>query len=319
MELLKRLYSIHSHSGREKKMIRFIVYWIKTNVKEARIKVDTMGNIFVTKGNAETYPCIVAHIDEVHSKKPKDFKVIETSEILFGWSSGAKDFIGIGADDKSGVWLSLVNLKKYNNIKVALFVSEEVGCIGSSKCDLSFFTNCRYILQCDRRGSDDFITHIGGTELCSKEFIAATGFENYGYHQEMGMMTDALTLKERGLEVSCCNISCGYYEPHTSREFTVKSDLLNCLHFVEHIIENCKEVYPHQYEYTWNTGFYDDLYDFYYDDVYTLLTNHPDLTFEEICGAFKDYYPQANLQELEMTYEMAKQDIEYWKSKDYEN
>ena len=51
MELLKKLYSIHSHSGREKKMIRFIVYWIKTNVKEARIKVDTIGNIFVTKGN----------------------------------------------------------------------------------------------------------------------------------------------------------------------------------------------------------------------------------------------------------------------------
>lgn len=135
----------------------------------------------------------------------------------------------------------------------------------------------------------------------------------------MGMMTDVLTLKERGLEVSCCNISCGYYEPHTSREYTVKPDLLNCLHFVEHIIENCKEVYPHQYEYTWDTGFYDDLYDFYYDDVYNLLTNHPDLSFDEICGAFKDYYPQANLQELEMTYEMAKQDIEYWKSKDYEN
>ena len=33
----------------------------------------------------------------------------------------------------------------------------------------------------------------------------------------------------------------------------------------------------------------------------------------------EDYYPQANIQELEMTYEMAKQDIEYWKSKDYEN
>lgn len=117
-------------------MIRFIVYWIKTNVKEARIKVDTMGNIFVTKGNAETYPCVVAHIDEVHSKKPKDFKVIETSEILFGWSSGAKDFIGIGADDKSGVWLSLVSLMKYDNIKVALFVSERLAALAARNATL---------------------------------------------------------------------------------------------------------------------------------------------------------------------------------------
>ena len=44
-----------------------------------------------------------------------------------------------------------------------------------------------------------------------------------------GMMTDVLELKERGLGVSCINLSCGYYEPHSDEEFTVKKDLLNCL------------------------------------------------------------------------------------------
>lgn len=43
------------------------------------------------------------------------------------------------------------------------------------------------------------------------------------------MMTDVLELKERGLGVSCINLSCGYYEPHSDEEFTVKKDLLNCL------------------------------------------------------------------------------------------
>ena len=40
------------------------------------------------------------------------------------------------------------------------------------------------------------------------------------------MMTDVLELKEKGLKVSCLNLSCGYYEPHTDHEFTVKKDLL---------------------------------------------------------------------------------------------
>ena len=67
------------------------------------------------------------------------------------------------------------------------------------------------------------------------------------------MMTDVLELKERGIGVSCINLSCGYYEPHTDEEFTVKKDLLNCLRLVEHIIENCLSVYPHE---NLDTGYY---------------------------------------------------------------
>ena len=62
------------------------------------------------------------------------------------------------------------------------------------------------------------------------------------------MMTDVQELKERGLQVSCINLSCGYYEPHTDHEFTIKKDLMNCLSLVEHIIENCTDTYPHQAE-----------------------------------------------------------------------
>jgi hypothetical protein len=35
---------------------------------------------------------------------------------------------GLGADDKNGIWIALQCLKKYDTVKVAFFVSEEVGC-----------------------------------------------------------------------------------------------------------------------------------------------------------------------------------------------
>lgn len=34
--------------------------------------------------------------------------------------------------------------------------------------------------------------------------------------------------------------------PHTEEEYVVKEDMLNALDFVDSIIENCTEVYPHQ-------------------------------------------------------------------------
>ena len=39
-------------------------------------------------------------------------------------------------------------------------------------------------------------------------------------------------LKRNGLEVSCVNLSCGYYEPHTDNEYTILSDLCKCYRFV---------------------------------------------------------------------------------------
>ncbi len=57
MKLLKKLYSIHSKSGKEQKMIKFLLWWIKTNIPGARVDIDReIGNIYVTKGVSNTYP-----------------------------------------------------------------------------------------------------------------------------------------------------------------------------------------------------------------------------------------------------------------------
>lgn len=247
MELLKQLYNISAPSNNEGAMREFIMEHVSKSVK-AELKTDKVGNVYITKGEAVSYPCVIAHMDEVHKKHTKDFRLMDSDGVIFGFDTKKRDQTGIGADDKNGIWVALRCLEKYPAIKVAFFVGEEIGCVGSRSADMSFFDDVRFVLQCDRKGSGDFITTAGGVELCSKNFIEVVNPTVWGYKKETGLTTDVMSLKQRGLEVSCCNISCGYYEAHTNREYTVFSELQHCLEFVCHIIEDLPDVYSHCYK-----------------------------------------------------------------------
>ena len=296
MKLLKKLYQIHSESGHEKKIRKFIRWWINNNVDGPfEMWTDKHGNLYVKKGESETYPCVVAHMDQVQRIHSKDFNALEAGSVIIGYSAKNRRQEGLGADDKNGVWVALQCLQKYDNIKVAFFVEEEIGCIGSSATDMEFFSDVRFVVQCDRRGNADFISTAGWTDLCSQEFIDAIGIEDFGYKEEKGMLTDVLTLKENCLEVSCCNLSCGYYEPHTDHEVTNTSDLIKCLNLVYHIIDTCVDVYPHICSCSYNTGlvskkyydFYEGLWVDYYDEIFELLSMYPDMSFSEVLSALK--------------------------------
>ena len=211
-QLLKKLYSIYSPSGKEQKMVKFLCSYIKQLPGNISVSKDNFGNLYVVKGKAETYPCLVSHIDQVsHCKHSKDFKAVETRDIIFGYSPKNRRFENLGADDKNGVFICLECLKKYDAVKVVFFREEETGCRGSSEAVMSFFDDVRFVIQPDRKGNSDLITSIGYSDLCSDQFIDAIEPERWNYKEENGLMTDILALKEKGLEVSCVNVSCGYY------------------------------------------------------------------------------------------------------------
>ena len=299
MELLKQLYQIHSPSGNERAMKKFIKGYVKKHIPGVTIKNNPVGNLYMTKGDSETYPCIVSHLDQVQKKHSRDFKAIETEDILFGYSPRHRRREGLGADDKNGIWIALKCLEKYGCLKVAFFVSEEVGCIGSRNADMDFFEDTRFVIEPDRRGYGDLITEISYTSLCSPEFLKDTGFEAFGYREENGLMTDILELKEKGLKVSCINLSCGYYEPHTDDEFTVKKDLLNCLGLIEHIIENCVSVYPHE-----DTGGYDGYYSRIDTEIelWDILSVSPELSMEEFHYMYQTSFPWLKEKDFERIY-----------------
>ena len=304
MELLKQLYKFHSPSGNERAMKKFVRRHVRKYIPGAKIGTDKIGNLYIIKGVSETYPCIVAHLDQVQRNHSKDFIPIETKELIFGYSPRNRRQEGLGADDKNGIWIALKCLEKYKILKVAFFVEEETGCRGSSQADMDFFRDCRFVIQLDRRGHQDLIATIGWTDLCSDEFLKVTGYKQFGYQETEGSMTDILALKENGLEVSCINLSCGYYEPHTDNEFTVKADLMNCLHLTGHIIETCTEVYPHAN--TWETGNRTGINDWEYEEIlteiYEMLEVDESLSVDDLEFMYGRYYPELGRKDYERIY-----------------
>lgn len=244
MDRLIKLYNIASPSGKEKRMAQYLLSELeRMGISHSR---DRKGNIYAVKGWAKSYPCVVAHIDEVHRHRTGTYGAhVVSGSMIVGYDHKNRKMTGIGADDKNGIWICLKMLERFKVMKCAFFVQEETGCIGSSHADMDFFSDCRFVVQCDRKGNRDMVTHINMTGLCSDEFLRKVEPEKHGYTPCNGLTTDVYTLKRRGLEVSCINLSCGYYNPHTDSEYTVWEDLQGCLRFVCHIVRTHREVSPH--------------------------------------------------------------------------
>jgi len=170
-ELLFGLYAIHSESGNEKKMRKFISKYVKENCGDVKMSTDQFGNLLCVKGKSKTYPCVAAHMDQVQRNHSKDFTVVEIGGDVIGWSPKCHEQQGLGADDKNGIYICLQLLEEFDILKVAFFVGEEVGCKGSSQVDLKFFKDCRFIIEPDRRGGDDLITSMCVGDVCSEHFI----------------------------------------------------------------------------------------------------------------------------------------------------
>lgn len=305
MKLLKRLYEIHSPSRNENRIRTFIKQHVSKNIPEAVIEQDAIGNLYITRGDAENYPCIVAHLDQVQKIHSRDFRAIETRDIIFGYSPSKRQWEGLGADDKNGIWIALQCLARYDVIKIAFFVGEEIGCVGSNAANMTFFEDCRFVIQPDRRGYNDIITQISWEQICSEEFLHDAEPEQFGYRPQAGMMTDVEALRGNGLAISCINLSCGYYEPHTDNEFTVKEDLMNCLYLVRHIIENCTKVYTHEVEYgTDSRNFYGfEDYNTSEDMMLDIMLAHPDYTPEDVWEAYCMNFPDFSREEFLVMYE----------------
>jgi ribosomal protein S27E len=134
--------------------------------------------------------------------------------------------MGVGGDDKVGVFMTLKMLEERDVFKAAFFVDEEIGCVGSRACDFDFFYNSSLVLECDRKGAYDFVNSISGTKLYSREFSEAIKpiLFNYGRTEVSGGMTDVLEIAYK-TKICVANMSCGYYHPHSDDEFVNIDDV----------------------------------------------------------------------------------------------
>jgi len=254
-KLLIDVLSIQTTSGNEFEMIAYIKDFCTEFVPKAKVVIKA-NNIYVTKGKSKTYPCIVAHTDTVHDIH-KYYKVFEDDSCLFAFNAETGKQVGVGGDDKVGIWIALQMLLKEDNIKCAFFHSEEMGCVGSSKADMKWFKNVGYCLQADRQGHTDFVNSISG-KLYSKAFkkIVAPVLKEYGYKESDGSITDVGQLATNGIGVCVANMSCGYYDPHSDTEIVEFDAANSCLDMVESLINtlghNKYEFKFEKRQHTWN-------------------------------------------------------------------
>lgn len=249
---LTEVLSVQSYSGNEWRMFAFIVRQLKRVERETGQRLfysqDAAGNLYIQRGEAESFPCVVAHMDTVHPIV-EDLSVIRVGDKLTGFNRVTMQQTGIGGDDKVGVYIALRCLEMYDCMKVAFFVDEERGCVGSGMADVDFFADCRFVLQADRRGNSDFIHTAAGVGLSSKKFRKKVGkyLSMYGYKFATGLMTDVMALKQNGVNVSMANVSCGYHRPHADDEWVSEGQVQVCLDLFCAIIENMTDVYSHKY------------------------------------------------------------------------
>ena len=294
--LLKILLAVQAPSGEEGLVANFILAFIHANRLNCKFDFDTEGNLLVTKGEADIYPCICAHMDEVNAIQ-SDRTIIEFNNVLIGMNKLTGEYAGVGGDDKVGVYLALEALIKYDNIKVAFFVEEEKGCIGSNKVDLDFFKDVAFIFQSDRKGDDEVLTYSNGVDLMDQNFkdLIKPSMDLYKYKFGTGTATDVGCLIKREVGVLGFNIGSGYFQPHSLEEKVCISSVENMMNLTFNIIDLCLvqnkrfEYVPKKVEYAPYSG------GSYYSSKYGLKANKAknylkrELTAEEE-SVLSDYF-----------------------------
>jgi tripeptide aminopeptidase len=237
IDFLKEVLSIPSVSGDESMVRDYIIEYAKNNGIE--YYTDSKKNLYLTKGSdkmtsGEYYPCVVSHMDTVHGShreliETKTNLIIENSEMgtLIAKHPTTKEQTGIGGDDKCGVYVCLEMFERFDVLKGAFFVEEEIGMLGSKQADDKFFENVGYAIQFDAPSSNWISEVCSGVKLFDEDFkkeIKGT-LNECGYTKfSVDPFTDVNQLASK-YDFNCLNLGCGYYRQHTTSEYVVVEEV----------------------------------------------------------------------------------------------
>lgn len=294
----KELLSVPTKTYKESKMVDYIVSTI-SEMDNVTLVRDKYNNVYATKGvlqDGEFYPMFISHTDTVHElidqinveeeylSRPytfsKDFGT-EKTLCLKAYDINGKP-TGIGGDDKCGIYICLELLQQLDKVKVAFFVSEETGCHGSKEVNLDFLKDVGYCAQYDAPGDHLISYSCMGTVLFDQEsefFNTAINSITEGFGNEMMVQshpyTDIMIIKQKS-DFSCINMSCGYYNMHTSNEFVSINDVERSIIAGKNMVRDLGykkyefKYKPIQVETTTTLFDYDD--DVFYDEIHQLTS-----------------------------------------------
>jgi len=209
-----------------------------------------------------TFPVLLlAHLDTVHKHLP----TLILCDAETGRMSSPQ---GIGGDDRCGVFMVLEVIKRFN-CSVLFCEDEEIGGVGANKfikTDLAKELEFNYAIEFDRRGKNDAVFYE-----CDNEEFEDFITEEF-YRTAYGSFSD-ISVVAPFLKCAAVNLSCGYYNAHTTQEYVVVTEMLASINAACRILERTTEKdkfeyvemeYQNYYRNYNNRGFYGGAYGYGY-------------------------------------------------------
>ena len=247
---------------------------------------------------------LVAHMDTVHPTPPN--KICFEKGTMYSPQ-------GIGGDDRCGIWM-ILNILKECDCYVVFTEEEEVGCIGArkfakSKIAKEIAGSINYIIECDRRGSDDAVFY----ELDNQDFEDFILKEHWC--KQYGTYTDICEIAP-ALGCAAVNLSCGYYKEHTKNEYIQLTEMSKNIKEIIKLIKRSDDTFyeyieavPSYYNKLFAYGCDDEKFVVCYDDPNTgehkfqivegmswleavgnFLFDYPDMTASYITGVYDEFF-----------------------------
>lgn len=234
---LIEILSIQSYSKQTGRMRGYM----KQALQEAGCSVQKIDRqLHVRKGNSDKpVPLFVAHSDTVHPIVPDEhYQLRMTTEKgdvqYFAFNPVKRELMGVGGDDKCGLWVVLEAAHALDNMAAIVTIDEEIGCVGAKLVKPEHTEHAAILIQADRRGKSDAVRKTYGGTINSKAWQEHVGgaVKAHGYNWcDWGASTDvAAIIKNKASSVGAVNLSAGYHRPHSAMEYVSEEDLENCLH-----------------------------------------------------------------------------------------
>lgn len=230
--VLRELLGTPTYSGQEARMINYLVGHCTSRGYD--FQVDSAGNVLIIKGKPPVdgfYPLVCAHTDTVHQIGSPVIVTERRGNLVGHTPTGAR--AGMGGDDKAGIFVCLELLRTQPCLKVTLFTSEEIGCLGARSVEDFFFQDVGYAIEFDSPNNDIVSFSCDGQQLFDDmgqfiyradpllEFHGATKWQRHPY-------TDVAVLRRR-FGVECLNLPCGYFKMHSDEDYVNLAGVENAI------------------------------------------------------------------------------------------
>lgn len=174
---------------------------------------------------------LTAHMDTVHKDIVRDFYEYYDEEKKQHIISSPQ---GIGGDDRCGIYM-ILEIIKTHKCSVLFCEDEEIGCVGSHAFSetehIKELSELKYLIELDRMNGNDAVFY----DCMNPEF---TDFiiDNTGYEESWGSCSDISVLSP-ACGVASVNLSCGYYNAHSTSEYVIMEEMFNTIEVVKKLLD----------------------------------------------------------------------------------